>query len=490
MVDVHGAVGYEALARAARAVTRALSDARVEQGDRIGVLVARDAAVVAAIHGVLAAGAAYVPVDPAWPAERQGLMLRDCGVSAVVATTPGAADVAGLLEVPFIQVKRRDLDLEVQAGTGPGSLEEGLEIDPAATAYVLYTSGTTGRPRGVVVTHAAARAFVDWAVAEFAVTDSDVIGGHAPFTFDISTFDLFASASTGATLVLVPTHLSAFPVDLADFIAVQEISVWYSVPYPLARLTELGIGAKRALRTLRAVMFAGEVFPPDQLATLIKLTPRARHANLYGPTESNVCTFWIVEDAPVQEAPIGRAITGDICFLREEGEMVTDRVGSVGELWVAGATLAQGYWGASASPGFEVDPGVPGGRVYRTGDIVRIVAPGVFHYVGRKDDMVKIRGVRLHLSEIEQAALSAPWVSEACAVVLPDARAVARLALAVTATSTDTAELLAVCRRILPPAAVPEFVMVLDALPRTANGKVDRQAILAAATSAAIEGRR
>ncbi len=493
VIDEAGPVSYSALGASAALIARTLTEGGIGRGDRVGVLCRRDAAAVAAIHGVLASGAAYVPLDVEWPPARIQAICRDCGVAALIANDRAAAEAA-LAGRPAVLIAVGRSELATTTGQSAPSWPR-REVRASDPAYLLYTSGSTGAPKGVVVSHAAGRAFVDWAVSRFEVAASDVLAGTAPFSFDLSVFDLFASAATGATLLLVPAYLASFPPDLARFIADHAPTVWYSVPFPLARLAELGATAAPALASLRVVLFAGEVFPPGQLAKLMSVTPAASHANLYGPTETNVCTFWPVDRPPTGPVPIGRPIGPDHCWVMDGATAVTEP-GSVGELWVAGATLADGYWGRPAETAGRFVPlpagagmatGV-GSRAYRTGDLVRLVAPNTFEYLGRADQLVKVRGVRVELGEIEQAALMAPEVSEACAVTLPDGRLGRRICLLVTPASVAPESVLAECRRRLMPAAVPAGIWAVAELTRNDNGKLDRAAATAAARELSARG--
>lgn len=491
VIDADGPVTYRELARVARRVTRDLARAGVRPGDRVAVTGARDAAAVATVHAVLAHGAVCVPLDPDWPEERVRYVLADCAVAAVAG--PGAQDARALLTGPaaVVPVDRADLqaadagafagrraapDSASPAPGTPPPEPSGPPPDGRGPAYILYTSGSTGRPKGVVVSHRAARAFCDWAVREFALTGDDVIAGFTTFAFDISVLDLYASVVAGATLALVPRHLASFPVDLARWIQRHEATVWYSVPYPLARLGAAGPAVAGALASLRVVLFAGEVFPHRQLAELMAVTPDAVHANLYGPTETNVCLYHRLTEPPQEQVPIGIPVTGDTCWVSTPDGVVPLRPGAAGELWVAGATLADGYWGDSAATAERFVPleCAPGGRAYRTGDLVRVLDDGTCRYLGREDHMLKIRGVRIETAEVEAAAMTAAGVGECCAVAVAASGGGRALALAVAPADVRAEDVLEACRRRLHPAAVPVRVTAVAALPRTPNGKIDR----------------
>ena len=344
----------------------------------------------------------------------------------------------------------------------------------ADLAYVLYTSGSTGAPKGVMLSHANALAFVGWAAETFGVRAEDRLSSHAPLHFDLSVFDLFAAAYGGAAVVLVPSRTSVFPVELARFIEVNGITVWYSVPSILTALTLHGDLRAGSLPTLRAVLFAGEVFPTKHLRRLMQLLPHARFFNLYGPTETNVCTYHEVRPLPEDATaiPIGKAIDGvDAFALTDAGE--TAAPGEVGELCVRGASVMQGYWGDA-----ERTAKVLRAAAYHTGDLVRRDADGDYWLLGRRDAQIKTRGYRVELGEIEVALHEHPAVSDCAVVAMPDDEVTNRIAaFVVGARAITESELVRHCADRLPRYMIPEVFAMVPELPKTSTGKVDRRSL-------------
>jgi amino acid adenylation domain-containing protein len=468
-----------------------LCDVGVTRGDRVGLYLDKSLESLVALYAVMKAGAAYVPFDPHAPTSRLAHIARDAGIRVLLTGKEKRESWAELVdEAPAVDVL---VTLTADDDTAaPGSVSlltppavdahpqtpPDVEQEGSDLAYILYTSGSTGEPKGVMLSHRNALAFVEWAVAELEVTHADRLSSHAPLHFDLSVFDLFAASMAGASVILVPSRAAMFPVELARFIEGESISIWYSVPSALSMLVTLGGLERGAFGQLRIVLFAGEVFPMKYLVELMDLLPHARFYNLFGPTETNVCTWYEVPRYAAGEVPdaipIGRAITGVTAFAADDdGKAVP--VGEVGELLVRGATVMQGYWGdperTARSLLVEGDE-----RVYRTGDLVQEDADGDFLFLGRRDAQIKSRGYRIELGDIEAALYEHPLVVECAAIAVPDELVTNRIkAVVASRTPVAESELVEHCQARLPRYMVPELFEFRDELPKSSTGKIARK---------------
>jgi amino acid adenylation domain-containing protein len=500
VVDGERELSYADLDARSDALAATMIERGVGAGDRVGLLLEKSLESVVAIYATLKAGAAYVPLDDQAPVRRLAYIVSDAGIRCLVssqakaevcqelvaagtpletvlgAACPQAAGEPSEASVDFLPWQ--ELEDSLHAPAIPRA------INPDELAYILYTSGSTGEPKGVMLSHANCLAFVEWAAEEVGVGPTDRLSSHAPFHFDLSTFDLFAAARGAATLVLVARELSIFPVTLAKFIAEQSITVWYSVPSVLTALVLRGQLEQGSLPSLRAVIFAGEVFPVKYLSMLMELLPGPRYLNFYGPTETNVCTWHEVqaEDLLADSLPIGRPIPGvSANVLGEDGAPAP--AGELGELVIGGPTVMHGYWGDAKRTARTLSL-QDGARWYRTGDLVRQGEDGALLFAGRRDTQVKTRGYRVELSEIEAALNALDPVVEAAVIAVPDDTITNRLlAFVVTAEPISTPRLLDLCRERLPGYMIPQEVEFLAKLPKSSTGKVDRMALQTATST-------
>lgn len=502
--DEHGgSLTYAELHDHAERLAAWLTRHGLNRGDRVGLFAPKGLETVAAIHGALRAGGVYVPVDPTGPASRAATIFGDAGARFVVV----AAKLAPTLRQAWGD--RPDLPqfividdgshatlaeddaswADVMAGHSPApvsSLERG---GPNDLAYILFTSGSTGRPKGVMLSHENALTFVDWCVDALGPwRDDDRFSSHAPFHFDLSIHDLFVSCHNAATLVLIGESLSKEPATLGAYIAERRISVWYSAPSILAMMTEHGGIDAPDYPAPRLVLFAGEVFPIAPLRRLRTIWPEAKLWNLYGPTETNVCTAHpipqTIGDDQVDPFPIGTVcppLLGRV--VDEEGRTLP--VGAMGELVIAGPGVMQGYFGQpeQTTAAFIVDD--VGLKWYRTGDLVIADQAGCHEFRGRRDRMVKKRGYRIELGEIESALYRHEEVDRAAVLAQTDDSGVSISAF-VAMKPGGKKSLIAMkrhCSIHLPNYMIPDTIRFLDGIPATSTDKVDYQKLKAMAAA-------
>ncbi len=354
-------------------------------------------------------------------------------------------------------------------------------VDEGDLAYILYTSGSTGQPKGVMLSHANAFAFLDWCDQTFELRPDDRFASHAPFHFDLSIFDLYASCRLGATLVLIGESTGKDPSRLAHFLLERSITVWYSAPSILALLAEYGRIDAPDFPAPRLVLFAGEVFPIGPLRKLRNAWPEAKLWNLYGPTETNVCTaFAIPETIPDDREtpfPIGSACPPALAkVVDERGRAVPP--GTLGELVVGGPGVMLGYFGRPdlTARAFFLDDE---GAWYRTGDLVTDDGQGCHHFHGRRDRMVKKRGYRIELGEIESALYRHEGVDRAAVIAraTDDGASLVAFVAMKPGLKGSIIALKRHCTRYLPPYMVPDEVQFLSNLPTTSTDKVDYQGL-------------
>lgn len=487
-----GTITYRDLNALAEQLRNRLHHLGVRRGDRVGIFMRKSIDAVAAIFGILKTGAAYVPVDPNAPIPRGAYIMSNCAVKVAIIEKrfeeKFLAESAQLGHIPVLVVLentgggvflRQTLDAEPEKDPAPATTT--VAAAPNDLAYILYTSGSTGLPKGVMLSHLNATSFVHWCSDTFAPNENDRFSSHAPFHFDLSILDIYLAIKHGGTLVLISDEAGKAPAQLAPLIAEKKISVWYSTPSILSFLAQYGKLEKYDYSPLRLVFFAGEIFPVKHLRLLKSLLPKPRYYNLYGPTETNVCTWHEIPAAIPDDRntpyPIGKSCSNVECkVVDEQGNKVA--VGQEGELVVTGDGVMQGYWNLPEKTAQAFIEDRLGRRWYKTGDVVVENAEEGYIYVSRRDRMVKKRGYRVELGEIEAGLYKHPAVKEAAAIALPDEANGVRVKAFLSCKDgkrPSLIELKGFCAENLPSYMAPDLFTFLETLPKTSTDKIDYQ---------------
>ncbi len=456
---------------------------------RVGVCAERSLELVVALLGILKAGAAYVPLDPSYPAERLAYMLEDSGVPVLLAQERLLDRIPGHAA--------RVVCLDRDAGRVDAERAEPLPLraEPDSLAYVIYTSGSTGRPKGAMNAHRGIVNRLLWMQEQYGLTPGDVVLQKTPFSFDVSVWEIFWPLVSGARLVLARPEGHRDPAYLTELIERAGVSTAHFVPPMLQAFLDAGEPARCG--SLRRVVCSGEALPYELTERFRAALPGVELHNLYGPTEAAVdVTYWACEARERRVVPIGRPVANTQLYVLDAGGGLVP-VGVPGELYLGGVQVGRGYLGRAelTAERFVPDPfGVkPGARLYRTGDRVRWTAAGEVEFLGRADFQVKIRGFRIEPGEIEAALLEQAGVREAVVLAREGApgsagpRLVAYVVPAAGAGVTGAALREQLSRR-LPEYMVPGAFVVLERLPLNANGKLDRH-VLPVPESASGEGR-
>ncbi len=413
---------YRELEARSNQLARALLEHDVEPGDRVCLMQPKAPEAIVSMLAILKVGAVYVPVDIAAPAARVEKIIRAADPRIVLASDDASRLLAELRSKRMLISVAGEIE---GARSGPvdtaahDTTPLTLPGSPDSAAHILFTSGSTGEPKGVVITHAMVDAFLDWALPYFGTRAGDQISAHPPLHFDLSTFDIYGTLSVGATLHLVPPNL-LLPGQLASFIRDSQLTQWFSVPSTFAYMARGNAVAEGDFPSLERILWCGEVLPPAVLAHWMRRVPQCSYTNLYGPTEATIASsYYSVDEIPIDDTvpiPIGTPCAGEsIRVLDDALEPVPDDV--VGELYIEGAGLSPGYWRDEerTREAFVQDPHT-GHRMYKTGDLGRRDAQGLLHFVGRADSQIKSRGYRIELGEIEIALSAVPGIAE-CAIV-------------------------------------------------------------------------
>lgn len=351
-------------------------------------------------------------------------------------------------------------------------------------AHILFTSGSTGEPKGVVITHANVMHFVEWAVSYFGMESSDRISCHPPLHFDLATFDIFGAFAVGARLHLVPSELSLLPNKLADFIRSSELTQWFSVPSVLNYMAKFDVVKGNDFPSLKRLLWCGEVFPTPALSYWMKRLPRVSFTNLYGPTESTIASsYYTVLECPsdnAQAIPIGTACAGEELLVLDQNLRPVSQ-DEVGELYIRGVGLSPGYWRDPDKTATAFLPYGDEDRIYRTGDLARTGDDRLVYFVGRVDTQIKSRGYRIELGEIEVALNSFKELKECAIVAVPtegfETNIICCAYVAHENIQVTVAEIRQKLSALLPPYMLPARWSSFMQLPKNANGKIDRRRI-------------
>ncbi|MBF0611033.1 MAG: amino acid adenylation domain-containing protein [Magnetococcales bacterium] len=507
-------LNYKQLADVMDKLARLLQDSALPRNGRVGLLLENSIEACMAMLGVLRADGCYVPLGTHFPAQRLADIVTQAGLHAVVVTDKHCStllQLEAMLEANPLQVvivlnattndpKQAEiihalrqrfptvLVWEEIEHTQPPWPSRNVEED---LAYIMFTSGTTGKPKGVMITHRNINSYLLWAVKHFGFHPADRISNHSSITFDLSVMDIFGTFRAGATLCpVVSPGDRAFP---GKFLKQQRITVWFSVPSVISMLRRSGqLQANAFAEHLRLALFCGEALPPDLAAAWLETHPQIPMHNLYGPTEATIaCTsFWVNGDSPFNPQmaiPIGRPTQDTEILILDQEKDHPIPPGTLGRLVICGPQLSPGYWGQPelTAKVFQEHPlkPYPGARMYVTGDLAYMDEQGLIHFSGRVDDQVKLHGYRIELGEIDVALASIPELEEGVAVLMLHAPDVPELVATVVPKEEALAneqlvqQVLDHCRSQLPHYMVPGSVHLLSQLPRNPNGKVDRKKI-------------
>ncbi len=468
----------------------------IRRQDRVVICLQRSAWCIVAMLGILKADAIYVPMDEKAPDERMRKIIQDSNpgavicddktigrINAVIGLT-GFKPAVFLLNSTKIPPEGIGAKLVVQpqidACAPSPPVFENIDAD---IAYILYTSGSTGNPKGVMISHANIFNYIEWAADYLEITSDDVILSTAPFHFDMSVFDIYCALKTGARLAIASPGLLLFPNRLVDFMERERVTIWKGVSSLLMYIARTGALKPGRLPLLRRILFAGEVLPTRYLMDWMTCFPDKIFYNGYGPTEATgMSACYRVPDIPKRREeiiPIGKSRANTELFLLDEAGRPVAR-GEVGELCIRGAGLSPGYWNdvKKTREKFVLNPaGAAGDRIYKTGDLCRIRADGNFEYKSRMDDQVKWMGYRIELGEIENIMRAMDSVEDVTVVMTGGESDADReiVAFVEGVSGAGIKDLINQVNCSLPGYMRPRRIIPIDRIPRNERGKVDRQ---------------
>ena len=479
---------FEELVKRSNQLAFMLSELGVKRCDRVGVFLDPSLETAISVYGIMSAGGVFVPLDPNAPPARIAYVINDCGIRHIMSGKKHSRSLKKVLQ--------ENISLEVVIGVDEKlpvktvSWEEIARISPSQTisvrmleddlAYIMYTSGTTGMPKGIMHSHRSGLAYAKLSMDLYDVGPTDILANHSPLHFDISTMGYFTMPLAGGTTVLIPESHKIVPASLSLLMEKEKITIWYSVPLALIHLLQRGALEDRKMDSLRWVLFGGEPFPAKHLRSLMQLWDKTRFSNVYGPAEVNQCTYFHLSEFPEQDAaiPLGHVWNNTEVLIVDNNDLEAGD-GDTGELLVRTATMMKGYWGKAelTQKAFFRRERFSNAEetFYRTGDLVWRNKDGQLMFAGRKDRQIKIRGYRIELDEIESVLISHPYIIETAVYNIKDEDD--QFIEAIVVLSEPGGETEEEIKKFLTTRiqsyAIPRKIHFSDKIPRTQAGKID-----------------
>jgi amino acid adenylation domain-containing protein len=466
-------ISYRKILEVAGGFQKTLLENGIQKHDRVIIYSAKNAASIAMMIACSKCDSLYVPVSSVNPAARAKFIIDETDAKFILCDE--SAGTALLKTGITLQRISSDGMVSLYGRTS----RELPEAKASRGGFILFTSGSTGTPKGVVVSHSAARSFIDWAKNAFAISEKDVVASIAPFNFDLSVFDIYVTAHAGGKLILYSEEETGNALLMAQKLSIDKPTTIYATPTFYSALAHYGRMHKYEYDTLKNVLFAGEVFHPGSFKLLLNHWPGKKYTNMYGPTETNVCTFFHVDltNLDYPSFPIGKGCEyANLLLADEQGKEITG-FHNPGELWVAGDSLFTGYWNDPEKTGRSFHTGENRVRYYKTGDIVFRNEHHDFVYVSRKDRMIKKKGYRIEPLEIEKVMLKYPMVSHAAVFFVKEKNLLICCLESTVNREGDYIQLKEFCQKHLPLYMIPDKFVFLDSMPKTSSGKVDLQAL-------------
>ena len=471
----------------------------LSKGDRVGILLPRSLEIPIAIYAVLKAGGVFVPLDINMPQSRLEHIVNDCQISFIVSHKTAKNKIKLLVDEKASEIHTIGLnnpsfspshinaewdEIFETSSTNPPN----IKIAENDLAYIMYTSGTTGTPKGIMHTHFSGLSYAKLSQLQYSVKPDDIIANHSPLHFDISTFGYLTAPLSFATTVIISEAHTKFPVSLAQLIKKENITIWYSVPVALMQITNLEMLKTLEIDSIRWVLFGGESYPTKQLLKLMDIWTGAEYSNVYGPAEVNQCTYYTVPKNIDEKdlIPLGKVWPNTEMLILDDQDQPVEN-GEIGKLLINSSTMMHGYWNnekLTENAFFVFTNGNMNNfskKYYRTGDLVKINEQGHMVFYGRGDRQIKTRGYRVELNEVESKLLNIPEVSEAGVFSYnhKDFGKLIGASIVLNPESIlDKAKIRNHLASSLPKYCIPEKINFVDSIKRTSAGKVDYNYLL------------